>query len=181
MLIDRKFKPELVASTDITRVNLVHPWLDKDSKTVSASNGFALVVVPVSEVDRDTGGAITVDALKAARKATSKAHSEAAIEANGALCTLDGTKYPRPVIKAPPVSALLSAAPRPNGEGTITLSFDAELLVKIAEAIGAGKATKIVQLTAYVGKDKDREPLTVTIGGRCGYREPIGLLMPSRK
>jgi len=137
-VIDRPEKHDLKRPTD-------HPYYDATKSRIIATNGKALVVVPVASLDdtqSDASGPIPVDALKAARKHGNRQR----LSLNGDARLLDGTSLPRPESNGtyPDVDSVIPPAPE---EGRVPdLCIDADLLYRLAQAIASDGKAGIVDL-----------------------------------
>lgn len=113
-------------------------YLDTDKKRLIATNGHIAVIVPVELSEQDTSGPVSADALKAARRTTKSltAISEPEIICTDVLTVTNGPTFPRSELsgKFPDVDRIM-----PKKKGRIKISFNAQLLVDLALAIGEGK------------------------------------------
>jgi len=169
MKFDPKYKPELCASKDYTRPHLAHVELDIAHKRMVATDGHALVVVPVTVEEHDASGPISKDALVAARKAVKNTNGDAWIKANGALAVY-GATLDRPEARTfPPVDQVIPK------DRKATISLNAKLLKDIADALGAKDGV------ITIGLDGDDDPIMVWGGSSKGREgEPFAVLMPCR-
>jgi hypothetical protein len=147
MNISRDYEIERVVSKDTSRTHLCHCYLDVEKQRLVACDGHAIAVVPVSgltespgDCPNDESGFVSVDALKAARKGTSKRQDHVVMSANGKHVLQNGTTMPRPVVingmSFPPYEQVLPKE-RKTDENMVTFAFNAELLVQLCKAIGA--------------------------------------------
>lgn len=131
MKLPKSCKIELVASNDAGRKRLAEPCL-VDGHLV-ASNGQAMVVIPVECSPEDTNGYITRQALQAARK-VSRIYGDCDIRANGALTLADGTQFPRPTeFKYPEYK---NAIPSDTETYPLTIGLNVRTLWEMAQAMG---------------------------------------------
>lgn len=93
MKLPKSCKIELVTHKDPARAAIGEPYLQ--GPNLIATNGNAIVVIPVERSPEDTDGYVTRQALQAARR-VGASRSDAEIRANGALTLLDGTQFVRP-------------------------------------------------------------------------------------
>lgn len=111
------------------RLMLQHLLLSVEAKTLTATNGHIIAIVPVEPEEGDTSGYITVEALKAARK------SKQGPRVNGSLEIVEGASFPRPTEeqdgKFPDASKVMPAKPDREPD----LCIDAKLLLQLAEAL----------------------------------------------
>ena len=170
MKISKNCKIELVASKDSTRLALINPYL-QGSKLI-ASDGHRLVAIPVEREEGDSDGPIDCSAFKLSRK-TSSGEKLSKISENGCLKvhTKDGEITMQRSFKDinfPNWQKVLPAIDR----GGIKISFNAEYLYEIAEALG----TKTVTIEVL-----DATSPIVVKGSNENYIEgSIGVLMPVR-
>lgn len=175
MRFDSKYKPELCASKDLTRENLLFVELDVKEQALLATDGHRLIKVPCIPEDGDVTGPVTADALKAARKAAKVRRSAFAdLKANGALTLPDGTSLPRPGSRQfPPWQEAI-----PRTEGRRQIAFNAKYLKEIADALGSDDGIVVLS----IGEDA-RDPLLVYAFGENqlaadGPLDPFAVLMP---
>lgn len=174
MRMNRDLFPELCASKDETRFHLCTLHLDVEGKCIVATDGHKLVTVPVIPDEGDHTGAITIDALKHARKlarAAGKSCTELQIKANGAQVCADGTTFKRPDVQFPPYRQVVPTFKR-GDEGTITICFSAAYLAEIAKSLDGGNSP--VEVTMMRGDDL--APLVVKVSNGEGH----AVLMPCR-
>lgn len=174
MKINKTFKPELIASTDDTRYTITAPYLEGDR--VIATNGMAMVVLPIEREENDTDGHIQSEAFKTARKQL-KNLSESQFVANGQITYADGSTAPRvkDMGNFPQWKQVVPPIDRPVG---FKVALDAELLLKLADALGAmpdenKKNGKIVTLTF-------KNELSAIVVTPHTDTKAMGILMPVR-
>lgn len=179
MEFDPKYKPELCACADETRVALQHVELDTEKKRLLATDGHRLVVVPCGVDIGDTRGPIPEAALVAARKAAKKAkHPTAQVVCNGAVkAPVAGQSFDRPNDRAfPPVDEVIPRDRKP------TIALNAKYLKEIADAIGSSDGIVVLSL----GDPEDPIVVWGTVGGSRGAtpldgaRDAFAVLMPCR-
>lgn len=120
-----------IASRDI-RDYLNHAHLDVEKKLLIASDGNILAVVPVEVDEEDTTGPVTVDAIKAARKAAGK-KADATIIANGEQrIPAAGLTMDRPDVGGYPNVDRILSANRPLGP---SICLNPALLWDVARAV----------------------------------------------
>lgn len=145
------------------RVYLTAPYLDVAKARLVATNGHALVIHPVEIDAGDTSGHVPIDALKAA----GGKRGGGSIALNGSA-TVGGVQYPRPDLgQYPDVDRVIPAKP----ETPPTVIFDAELLLKLAQAMTDRKA--IVRV--WVGKKPGDALRVEAVHAADGV---VGVLMP---
>ena len=132
MKLPKTCRIERVASTDATRQAIQEPWLDVKAKVIVATNGRALVKLPVEIDETDTDGPITRTALAAARKVGAKNEPASIVATAGALTCANGVTEKRPDVgKFPNWTQVM-----PRDPGKIRLSFNAVTLFDMATAMG---------------------------------------------
>jgi hypothetical protein len=177
LTIDKKYKPELIASDDITREHICDPYFDASANKVVATNGAALVAVPV-KAEAERSGYITCETFPESRKAAKKAKlAEATFTAIG---TADrGRRFMswRHVVPAT----------RPGDEGTITIGLDAALLKRLADALGANDGRVVLTIAIPEKGRQMLDPIVVlplpdrtpaTYSTYSDDAAPLGILMP---
>lgn len=99
-----------------------------------ATNGRIAAYLPVVTDEADKAGYVTAEALKAARKGAKGAET-ASFSANGVCKMADGQEFARPDLGNYPNMESI----KPKDEVRFTVSLDPELLLQLAEAIGAAR------------------------------------------
>lgn len=128
MQIDSRTKIEKAAAKDKSRPALNHPHLNVTTGMIEATNGVIAVRVPVDCDPEDCSGAVSAEALAAARK-----EGEQLRCAEERLETRD-TSYRRPQVGSfPALADLIPAA----GSGTWRVALDVDQLAKLAAALGS--------------------------------------------
>jgi DNA polymerase III sliding clamp (beta) subunit (PCNA family) len=178
MKLPKTVKIEAVCSNDETRCVLMHPYLDiKDGAArIVATNGRALVAVPVTVEDGEESGWVSIPALTAARKAAPKRGEEkdmARVHCNG-TCQTTTADFPRPFKGKDGYwfPNYRQAIPDAEHQGGMKLAFNAQLLADIVKAAGG---TGIVRL--FQPEDPEA-PITIGIDG--APEGTIAVLMPCR-
>jgi hypothetical protein len=173
MRMKTMFKPENV--TNPSRPAISEPYLQGDR--LVATDGRAIVAVPVEREEGDADGYIPATALAIARKWGRKLGATSLKAEADKLTTPEGATFPRPALGTfPQWEQVLPAKDRRE----IRISFDAALLLALAEAIGTtgGNGQKIVTLGLAVdadGKLEDRAAI------RLETREGVtAVFMPCR-
>ena len=170
---------ERVTLTDETRPILAHPYLDVERKTLVATDGRALVALPVEIDPGDTSGPITIDALAAARKVGRKGELATILAGTGQKLTNQAT-YPRANdINYPNWTQVM-----PRNPGKIRIVFNAHLLFDITKAMGCtdvilefDDATSPIKVTP--GNSKSCWPISPSCSGAVGVLMPIQLSEPA--
>jgi len=164
---------EKIASQDATRASIAMPYLDIDTDRKAhliATNGAAMVKIPVEINPDDVAGYVPAVALKEGRKLAKRMDSVELV-CNESAKLLNGATFPR----ESPYTFPNWRAVWPKEEGKITLALDAALLYELAQSMG----TEGVVLTFNPG-----EPISVkataTKDVRPASPEARGVLMPIR-
>lgn len=173
MRISKSNKVELIASRDECRPHLLHTHLDVEKKRLCATDGHRLVILPVVVEDGDVSGAVSTEAIKAARKGPEArgGGGEIVIGANGKLAIAGGPSYPRPSevdCKFPPVDRVVPDAKN----HTVTIGLNAKYLWELAQALGT------VEIHIAINPDEELSPIRVTKNGN--ESDGIGVLMPCK-
>lgn len=127
---------EKAISTDKTRKVLQNVYLK--GHALWATDGRCMVRLPIEREEHDVDGFVTAEALKAARKVKSPS-GEVSLSLNGVQALSNGQQFPRPTSE--------QVGQWPNCElvyylaveqkTNFKISFDLELLNKVADAMGA--------------------------------------------
>jgi hypothetical protein len=162
---------EKVVSKDKTRLPLSKPYLRNGA--IWASDGKAMVRLPVETEAGDVDGYLSPEALKAARKT-----KDGTIHANGSLALSNGQVFPRPQVdelgKFPDCEPIWNnGIAQPN---TLSVAFDVGLLKNIADAFG----TEAVRLELTDALTVIRVFPVANVGCTIPNEEARGLLMPIR-
>lgn len=143
-----------------------------------ATDGGMLAAVPVELDDHDAPGYVTIEAIKAARKAMPRGHAR--VMANGAQVIPGGPTYGRPSIedvgRFPDWRRVVPAMPdgaQPD------IAINADLLAALQDALHSGKKTPHVGLRFARNQDGTIDPHGAI---RVIGRDPaaIAVLMPVR-
>jgi hypothetical protein len=158
-------------------LNEAYLQCDDEGMRILATDGHILAVVPVESDEPQTEGFISVEALKAGRKAGS-------LTANGSLSVPSGASFPRPLTrddgapdaKFPDVKRII-----PEHSAAPDVQIDAELIIRLARALCDVKGTnpKLINLHFAKKDDGSVDP------GSAVYVEPAngngyGVVMPCR-
>ena len=168
MKIHSKYKPELVCSRDETYFSLNNPYLNAAKKMVFATDGHSLVGVPV-ETEKDeqilpkdeAGCYVSAHALQVTHK-EKRIFGLLDLDLIGdrlsplGLSVKMGTpmegKFPGIETVLPRLTERKMEDPI-SEDGTVTVSFNARFLLRIAEALGSGDQ---VVITFKVGKLREK-------------------------
>ena len=190
-MLDRRHKPEVCASKDVTRANLAQPWIIPNVGRMYATDGYMLVSIP-APVDMDVGpgecrtGPVSGELLKVGRKAHPKGAGPMYLSGDRAkLGSVTMPEIDPTGINFPDVDQVIPKF-LPGEEGTISVPLDVGLLKKICEAIGDEK----VILTFKVSDLDPAEGTTIALPHALrgailvkrvlaeGAGDAFGLLMP---
>jgi len=166
MHIERKFKIEKCVSTDPSRTNLQNIYISR--RHALATNGRILAIVPVQVQEDDETGPLTPDALKHARKVSSKGLDSVQIVLNGAQVLPDGTIMNRPDGEKPPHTFRILRDAQSNRKYRI--GINADYLKDLADALGSE------ELSLEIG-DPNSTILVRPVHSESGT---VGLIMPVR-
>ena len=170
MKIDINYKIDLAANPKENREALRHPYLEGDQ--VIATDGHILAVVPIERDNNDTDGPIPSDAFKELKKATGRG-LVGEIECSVSIKLVNGLIFDRPEVSQYP--SWREVVPRENKEVLTTVSFNPELLLKLAKAIGSSYGIKLV---IYKDDKEDKGPMRVE--SNDNDNEAYGVIMPMR-
>lgn len=176
MRTEKAQKVELIVSQDGTRAHMCCARLDVEDKCLVATNGHALVKIPVSIDDGDTTGPVEVSALKAARK-LSKGGAPVTIASGTSLVLADGTRMLRPDRGQFP--SYKHVIPANAGCETVEFTLSAHLLWELCQALGGSKGAADVKLTVVV-PSAGAEMLDPIIVRGGDDPEALGVIMPCR-
>lgn len=187
MKIPNNALPHKVASTDADplrrNINCLKLEMDDKGARLIATDGRALVVLPVETEDGDTPGLIPRQALEMAsdpelRQVTIDddmgnlkdvtGPTTLALSEHKAVLT-DGLEVVRPALDWPKWESVATTAP---AEECTRIALNARLLLNIQEALGADWVT--LQIKNAVS------PIRVTSGYNTTPKEAFGVLMPVR-
>ena len=140
MKMHSKYRPWLAVMKDDSRPDMCHVMLDVETKRLYATNGHIAVAVGVEVTEGDKSGLLDPTFLRVL--------SERYLADNyDGMITIDcsspvhveglGIRWPRPKVVAeyPPIE---SVRPKFEGKATHTFSINANLLKKLAAALGSG-------------------------------------------
>lgn len=163
-------------------LNYVH--FDRDERVLVATNGHILACLKLAEdeiLPEDTTGAITEEALKAARKGATNRGIPVAemLKANGALEVCKGPSFPRPTDeeagKFPDWKRVIPNREQLPGK---SITFNVDLLANLTKAI-CDKSAKYGPIVTLHLPWNSRDAILVTpdVGETEGR---VGVLMPAR-
>jgi DNA polymerase III sliding clamp (beta) subunit (PCNA family) len=188
MQFDSKFQPELITSTDETRPHLLYVELDVTGKRMMATDGHRGVFVPCEPEEGDHSGAVSREALVAARKAVKNRQARSvgqkpAVKANGSLAidaSLDGkvpsmtfARFDRDGYPFPPLDKVTPAGMVDGAPETHTFAVNARYLYELALAMGTPEGVHIT-----VSTTDHYAPIMVRPSTPNGA---YGVVMPMRK
>ena len=166
-------KIEAVTSRDATRATLSVPYLR--GGCLWATDGRAMVKLPVESDETDTEGFVPVEALKAARKLSGRIDS-ISVHLNGAATLANGATFPRPTTQTqgfttwPNCERVFDDAI--GKETKFSVALDVKLLAAIADAMGTDKVR--LQMT------DENTAIRVYPGSDAPNVNARGILMPIR-
>src|SRR6185503_6218769 len=129
MILEASYLPEKACSTYPDRPGLAAPWIVGNE--LIATDGCMMAILPISLSDSDDGasqdGYIPVEAIKAARKLTTKRDKFSVIHCQPKECTLrDDQKFSRPDLRPPNHKMVL---PPKNPDVLLSIGIDADRLL----------------------------------------------------
>lgn len=138
MKFPNKCKIEAIASTERGREAIAEAYLTGDK--LVATNGLAIVVLPVERDPQDSDGWISHKALAGARKQAKR--NKAEVIANGCLKLADGTQLPRPDMQDMKFPNWEQVIPKNTAETHKTvIRINAAILADMAAAMGTDCVT----------------------------------------
>lgn len=185
MQIDSKFHIEKVASTDDGREILHGVYIDcrkPEAHVAIATNGRALAVVPIDDVqDGEAGKLIPSAVMPKARKLAGK-YGRLCLGLNGAIKLSDGSTMPFADNEGKEFPNWRQIVPEEGRPGAIKVALNPALLSAIASAIGATGEIVTLEIAPYQ-RNKDSAPDWSSNAIRITYgRSPgaFGVMMPGR-
>lgn len=175
MKLPKNAKIEAVCADEKSnRPTIAHPYLEiKDGAArVIATDGRAIVAIPVEVEEGEESGWVSIPALAAARKASSR-DGVASVHCNG-TCRTATADFPRP-FKDTAMTFPNYRQVIPDGEqkGVFKLAFNVELLAAVVKAAGGTGIVSVHQLA-----DDPDAPMTLSIqGAKDGT---VAVMMPCR-
>jgi len=173
MKLPNNCKIEAVASKDTYRIQTSAAYLQGDK--LIATNGRAIVVLPVEREEHDTDGYIPAKALAAARKLAKR--DMAHLAANGCITLKDGSTMPRDNLGGAVFPNWQQCVPKePEQSHPVRIGFNVKLLAEIAAAMGTE--------TVCIRIQDEKSPIMVYPTGATRMNEAspnaVGVLMPVR-
>lgn len=171
MKIQKKYKIELVTSTDETRYPLAYVHIDEKTNSLVATNGRMLAKVPVIIEENDEIGTASISklVLADARSAAPKHDSDFTLGLRKVFEICDGRTYPRPIESEvgtyPNYMQIIPKSPKIHHEVTL----NPQMLLALAKALGDDKSITL---------KFEKNPLNAIIAENG---EAYGLLMPMKK
>ena len=135
MRFEKKYKPELISSKDISRESIQHTELDAKGNRLIATDGHKLVVIPCTSTQTDVSGAIPDESLSISRKAQ-KGLPEITLTCLSETITEEctGTTLKRPKRNYPPIDQVIPDYSKCKTKAVTC--FSAKYLDQIAKALG---------------------------------------------
>lgn len=176
MKLPKNAKIESVCADEKSnRPAIAHPYLEiKDGAArVIATNGRAMVAIPVEVEEGEESGWVSIPALAAARKASSR-DGVASVHCNG-TCATTTADFPRPFKNDATMTFPNYRQVIPEGEqkGVFKLAFNVELLAAVVKAAGG---TGIVS----VHQPADDPTATMTLSIQGAKDGTVAVMMPCR-
>lgn len=173
MLIDRKYEVAKVPPKQPGRYAMQHLHLNVERKTLTATDGRVLAIVPVQPDEHDATGLVPVDAIKAAFKAPPahlRKQDQARVEANGCVVAhVEGGRLEsvRPDGEFPRYEAVIDRDTF-GASDTLKIGLNAKLLYALAQALGAEEGA----ITLHIKPEKNHSNAW---GEGRKYLHPIGV------
>lgn len=175
MKLDRRLRPELVASEDETRYQIEAPYLDAEHKVLVATNGWALVAVPVEVAEGEISRYVGREILALARR---KSACDA-IEITGDTLP-SGHVLPTDQDRKFPAWREVLPAKKPGDPGTVTIGLDATQLRAIGLALGErDEPGHTCQIKITIDLENPDGPVQIE-PGEPRVAGALALLMPFR-
>jgi hypothetical protein len=175
MIIDSKYKLEVCCSKDAFRTALTQPYFDADRSRLLATDGHVLAAIPVTKSSDDEKSCfISGKALHEGRKYVKRWEPVEVLHG----CSLpNGLTLPSPdqSEKFPEVDQVIPRF-KYGDEGTCTITFDADLLRLLTQALGTSKVCLTWQVDEAAPHRSPMTPILVT-PNESGAKE-LGVLMP---
>lgn len=141
-------KIELAASQESSRYTLQAVSLNVEAKQFAATNGHILAVISAEVTPEDHSGLISLDTMKALRGIQKQAKPlEVPVQTNGKVSVnWNGVKeYAYAVGSFPKYEQI-----KPKMEGKPTISLDAALLMRLAQALNAEATSKKAVVSLWI-------------------------------
>src|SRR5262249_12524942 len=167
-------KIELATSQTESRYTLQAVKYDVEAKKFVATDGHILACIPTTVGDEDHSALIGLDTMKQLRGMTKQGRNtlHPTITTNGTITVTTTTSKQEftPVVGTFPNYE----AVKPKFEGKATVSFDAALLIRLAQALSEGCTTKQARVQLWINGDN-------AIGVKVSDNpDAWGALMPCR-
>lgn len=158
---------------------IAHAGLDTARSVLAVTDGHYLIEVPVTDIEADTSGPLTAEALSTAVKQTPKSIDHVDVKANGSIVTRDGSSFARPDTKFPIYTRVLEKAPKRGERGTLTFGIDAKFLALVAASLGSDRVAITVSI-----EDREKSVTVEAVHGdmksdtRFDNSGAVGIIMP---
>lgn len=172
MRFDKKYKPELGVSKDITREHLTGVRLDVEAGLLISTNGHYLTAIECTPEDGDTSATVTTDAITSARKLAGRGEP-ASIAVNDKAKLTNGAEMPLTRNQQfPPWQQVVKGA---GGETPVSVAFSGKYLKQIIEALGNA------DIMLEINPDDQLQPIMIrALGKDFGVQKSYAVLMPMR-
>lgn len=177
MILPKTCKIEELCSTDKTRNVLFHPYLSGNE--LVATDGKAMICLPVELEEGDCHGWVSIEALKMARKLNKNLDNLSIKVKNDGLILMDGTVLPQPNVGSvyPNYRPILEANLSKEQEPVSSIAFNPDYLSSVASAFGCANE-KGVKLVFRAGMGAIQAiPLS---GPFAGNEKAVSIIMPIR-
>ena len=159
----------------------VHVRLDKERRVLQATNERAVVEIPVEVEDSDQSALIPVEAIKEARKGSSRGSGDAKIQVGASEIGVETTKaalrFETPIGDWPENVERFTPAKAPRSPESVEVCLDTELLAAVARALGGTKL--VLQLPVNADHYVIDAIRVVLDDDSASYaQQPTGCVMP---
>jgi DNA polymerase III sliding clamp (beta) subunit (PCNA family) len=165
---------ELATSPEPSRYTLQAVKLDVENKRIMATDGHILAIVPCEVSPEDHSALISTEAIKQLRAMQKRAKSvPVEVRTNGKVTATgvgETAEFDLATGQFPNVDMVV-----PKFDGPATISFDVELLMRLAKAMHTKDKSSPQFVSLYI-KDT-QSPILVKSHGN---KEAVGVLMPCR-
>lgn len=173
MKIDKLYRPEiLVSKGKQAHPLLTDPFVDSKHERIVATNGHALVALPITVEPGEPSRYLACSLLKAGRKVV---EDDVPVEIKDEKILKAGVLWPTAQERTFPDWKKIMPKFGRGAEGTVTFALNSRLLHQIAEAMGV----EGVCLTIEIAATEDA-PSPILVSPLNKKAREVGLLMPMR-
>lgn len=173
MKIEKHYRPELVVSKGKdAHPLLTDPFVDVKNERIVATNGHALVALPVTCYPGEASRYLACALLKAGRKTV---EDDVPIEIKDEKILKAGVLWPTAQERTFPDWKKVMPKFGRGAEGTVTFALNSRLLHQIAEAMGVEGVCLTIEIAAT-----EENPTAILVSPLNKKAREVGLLMPMR-